>query len=173
MQEEYENKLLDLARVSRVTAGGRRFSFRAVVVYGNKKGRVGVGVAKGKDVARGIEKAINDAKKHMIQIPIVDGTIPHMVESKYASVRLFLKPLRKGRGVIAGGPVRMVCIFGGIENISGQLLSRTKNKLNIARATIKALEQLKVERKSSNVSRSIKEHVSSKPNKEDGSGTKD
>lgn len=143
MSEEYEHKVLDIARVARVVAGGRRFSFRAVVVYGNKNGKVGVGVAKGKDVARGIEKAVNDAKKHIIIVPIIDGTIPYMVEAKYASARLFLKPLRSGKGIIAGGPVRVVCSMAGIDNVSGKLLSRTKNKLNIARATIKALQQLK------------------------------
>ncbi len=142
-QEEYEHKLLDLARVARVVAGGRRFSFRAVVVYGNRNGRVAVGVAKGKDVARGIDKAVNDAKKHLVTVPIVEGTIPHMVEAKYASASLFLKPQRAGRGIIAGGPVRMICDLAGIKSISGKILSRTKNKLNIARATMKALQQLK------------------------------
>lgn len=143
MPEEYENKVIDIARVARVVKGGRRFSFRAVVVYGNHNGRVGVGVAKGKDVAKGIEKAIQNAKRHLITVPMIKGTIPHMVETKYASVKLFLRPLRSGRGIIAGGPVRVVCDFTGLDSVSGKLLSRTKNKLNIARATIKALEQLK------------------------------
>ncbi len=145
--EEYENKVIDIARVARVVKGGRRFSFRAVVVYGNRNGKVGVGVAKGKDVAKGIEKAIHDAKRHLITVPMIEGTIPHMVEAKYASVKLFLRPLGSGKGIIAGGPVRVVCDFAGLDSVSGKLLSRTKNKLNIARATIKALQQLKSAKK--------------------------
>ena len=141
-QEEYEHKLLDLARVARVVKGGRRFSFRATVVCGNRKGNVGVGVAKGKDVAQAIEKALHSAKRNLISVFIVEGTIPHATEVKYASSKLFIKPVRFGKGIVAGGAVRAVCDLAGIERISAKLLSRSKNKLNIARATIKALQQL-------------------------------
>ena len=140
---EYEQKLLDVARVVRVMAGGRRFRFRAVVVVGNRKGKVGVGVAKGQDVSLAVEKAAADAKKHFIKIPLIEGTIPHIIEAKFSSAKVLLKPGIKGRGIVAGGAVRMVCDLAGIENISGKILGKTKNKLNNARATIKALQGLK------------------------------
>ena len=140
---EYEQKLLDVARVVRVMAGGRRFRFRAVVVVGNRKGKVGVGVAKGQDVSLAVEKAAADAKKHFIKVPLVEGTIPHITEAKFSSAKVLLKPGIKGRGIVAGGAVRMVCDLAGIENISGKILGKTKNKLNNARATIKALQELK------------------------------
>ena len=140
---EYEQKLLDVARVVRVMAGGRRFRFRAVVVVGNRKGKVGVGVAKGQDVSLAVEKAAADAKKHFIKIPLIEGTIPHIIEAKFSSAKVLLKPGIKGRGIVAGGAVRMVCDLAGIENISGKILGKTKNKLNNARATIKALQELK------------------------------
>ena len=144
-RDEFESKLLDLARVVRVTAGGRRFRFRAVVVVGNQQGKVGVGVAKGLDVAQAIEKATKLAKKNLITIPIVRDTIPHEVYAKYSSARVLLKPQRKGRGLVAGGTVRVICTLAGIKNISSKTLGRTRNKLNNARATIKALKDLKSE----------------------------
>jgi small subunit ribosomal protein S5 len=140
---EYEQKLLDVARVVRVVAGGRRFSFRAVVVVGNRKGEVGVGVGKGQDVSIAVEKAAIDAKKHLIKIPLIEGTIPHQVEAKFGSAKVLLKPGLKGRGIVAGGAVRIICDLAGIENISGKILGKTKNKLNNARATIEALQKLK------------------------------
>ncbi len=140
---EYDQKLLDVARVVRVVAGGRRFRFRVTVVIGNKKGKVGVGVAKGQDVSLAVEKAVGDAKKHLINVKIVDGTIPHETQAKFSTAKVLLKPGVKGRGIVAGGAVRVVCDLAGIENLSGKILGKTKNKLNNARATIKALEQLK------------------------------
>ena len=142
-REEFESKLLDLARVTRVASGGRRFRFRAVVVAGNKAGKVGVGVAKGLDVAQAIDKATRLAKKNSIQVPIVDDTIPHEVNAKFSSARVLLKPRRKGQGLFSGGTVRVICTLAGIKNISSKILSRTGNKLNNARATIKALQALK------------------------------
>jgi small subunit ribosomal protein S5 len=142
-KKEYEQKLLDVARVVRVVAGGRRFRFRAVVAIGNRKGKVGLGVAKGQDVSIAVEKAAADAKKHLIEIPLVKGTIPHEVEAKFGSAKVLLKPGLEGKGIVAGGAVRVVCDLAGIENISGKILGRTKNKLNNARATIKALKNLK------------------------------
>lgn len=144
-KDEFESKLLDLARVTRVTSGGKQLRFRAVVVVGNKTGKVGVGVAKGSDVAQGIEKATRLAKKNIIEIPFSEETIPHEVTVKYEAARVLLKPQRKGRGLVAGGVVRVICNLAGIKNISSKLLSRSRNKLNIARATIKALKALKVE----------------------------
>ncbi len=142
-KDEFDSKLLDLARVTRMTAGGRRFRFRAVMVIGNKTGKVGVGVAKGSDVAQAVEKATRLAKKSLIEVPIVKGTISHQVEAKFGAARVLLKPQMKGRGVIAGGTVRVVCNLVGIKNITSKILGRTNNKLNNARATIKALKSLK------------------------------
>lgn len=143
-KDEFESKLLDLARVVRVTAGGRRFRFRAIIVIGDKKGRVGVGVDKGLDVANAIEKATRLAKKNLITVPIIEDTIPHEVYVKFGAAKVLLKPQRKGRGLVAGGTVRVICTLAGIKNISSKILGRTRNKLNNARATIEALKQLKV-----------------------------
>jgi small subunit ribosomal protein S5 len=142
-KEEFESKLLGLARVSRMTAGGRRFRFRAVMIVGDQKGRVGIGIAKGKDVAQAIEKATRLARKYLIEIPIEKNTIPYEVEAKFGASRVLLKPQREGRGLVAGGAVRVICQLAGIQNISAKLLGRSRNKLNSARATILALSKLK------------------------------
>ncbi|MFH0906729.1 MAG: 30S ribosomal protein S5 [bacterium] len=141
---EYEQKLLDVARVVRVVAGGRRFRFRAVVVIGNKKGKVGVGVSKGQDVSLAVEKAVANAKKHLIKVSMIEGTIPHIVEAKFKSAKVLLKPGVKGKGIVAGGAVRAICYLAGIEDISGKILSKTKNKLNNAQVTISALKKLRI-----------------------------
>jgi len=143
LAEKYESVLLDLARVTRVTEGGKQLRFRAVVVVGNKKGAIGLGVAKAQDVSLAVEKATRLAKKHIIEVPIFEETIPHEVNAKYATARVLLRPQQKGKGLVAGGPVRIVCSLAGIKNISSKLLSRSRNKLNIARATIEALRRLK------------------------------
>lgn len=141
---EFEQKLLDVRRTARMVAGGRRFSFRAVVIVGNKKGKVGVGVAKGADVSIAVDKAVKQAKKNLINVVITeDGSILYKIEAKYSAARVMLKPAAKGRGVIAGGTVRAICNLAGIENITAKIIGRTNNKLNSARATIKALEKLK------------------------------
>ncbi len=141
---EYEQKLIDLRRVARVVAGGRRFSFRASLVIGNRKGDVGFASAKGVDTALAIEKAFKQARKRMIRVPLTkDGTIPHEVSAKHAGSRLLLKPARNGRGIMAGGPVRVICDLAGIQNITGKIVSRSANKLNNAFAAMKALEKLK------------------------------
>ena len=142
-REEFESKLLDLARTSHTRAGGRKIGFRAVMVIGNKEGEVGVGVAKGRDVAQAIEKATRFAKKNLIEVPIISDTIPHEVSAKFGAAKVILKPQRKGRGLVAGGTVRVICTLAGIKNISSKILGRTGNKLNNARATIKALQGLK------------------------------
>jgi small subunit ribosomal protein S5 len=143
-EKGFETKLLDLSRVTRVTAGGKQLRFRAVIAIGNKAGKIGVGVDKGRDVAQAIEKATRVAKKNLIEIPLVTETIPHEVEAKWGPARVLLRPQTKGRGLIAGGVVRVICNLAGIKNISSKLLSRSRNKINIARATIKALKKLKV-----------------------------
>lgn len=146
-KDEFQTKLLDLARVTRVTGGGKRMSFRAVVVAGDKKGRVGIGIDKGKDVSQSIEKATRRAKKDLLTVVIVDGTIPHEVEAKSGPAVILLKPQKKGRGLVAGGAVRTICDLAGIKNISSKILSGSKNKLNNARATIEALRKLKARTK--------------------------
>lgn len=144
-RKETDARLLDLARVTRVAAGVRRFRFRAFVIWGDKKGKVGVGVAKGSDVAQAIEKATRQAKKRSIVVPIVKGTIPHEVQAKFGASRVLLRPQTGGRGLVAGGPVRIICEFAGIQNISGKFISKTHNKLNNALAAIEALKKLKME----------------------------
>lgn len=143
-KDEYDSKLLDLARVTRVTAGGKQLRFRAVVVVGDKRGKVGVGVSKGQDVAIAVEKATRLAKKNVIRISSSEETIPHEVSAKFGPAEVLLKPQRKGRGLVAGGVVRVICSLAGIKDISSKLLSRSRNKLNIARATIQALKKLKI-----------------------------
>lgn len=139
---EFEQKLLDLARVTRVVKGGRRFSFRATLVIGNRKGKVGVGVAKGSDVSVAISKAYNDAKKCLIDVKTSNGTITHDVWKKMGSAKVLLKPAKRGRGIIAGGAVRAVIGLAGIRDVVSKSFG-TSNKLNVARATIEALKSLK------------------------------
>ncbi len=140
---EFEQKLLDLARVTRVVKGGRRFSFRATMVIGDRKGRVGVGVGKGSDVSNAIGKAVNDAKKDMINVDISTGTIAYDINVKMGSAKIMLKPAREGRGIVAGGAVRAVVDLAGIKDIVSKSLG-TANKLNVARAAIKALREFEV-----------------------------
>ncbi|MDP3901131.1 MAG: 30S ribosomal protein S5 [bacterium] len=141
-EKEFDSKLLDLARVTRVTGGGRKFRFRATIVIGDKKGRVGVGVAKGLDVAQAVAKASKQAEKALITVPMVDGTIPHEVSAKFGASKVLLRPQEKGRGLVAGGAVRVICEKAGIHDISAKFTSRTSNQLNNAMATIHALSKL-------------------------------
>ena len=144
-KDEFESKLLSLDRVVRVTAGGKQLRFRAVVVVGDQKNRVGVGVAKGLDVAQAVEKATKKAKKNLITVPMLNGTIPYEVKAKFSSARVLLRPQNPGRGLVAGGTVRVICNLAGIQNISSKILGGTRNKLNNARATILALKKLEIE----------------------------
>lgn len=141
---EFEQKMLDLRRVTRVVKGGRRFRFRATLIIGNRKGKVGVGVSKGSDVSDAIQKAYNDAKKNMITVTLDPETmtIPHEVKAKLGSAKVLLKPGFKGQGVIAGGAVRAVVDLLGVKDIVSKSLGAS-NPLNVARATVKALEGLK------------------------------
>lgn len=138
---EYDQRTLDIARVARVTKGGKRFSFRTTIVAGNGKGRVGLGIAKGRDVQQSIQKAYNQAKKHLVTIITKEGTIPHQVEGKYSSATVILKPSKSG--IKAGGAVRVVAQMAGITSLTGKLTGRTNNKINIARATLLALSKLR------------------------------
>ncbi|MCI0619978.1 30S ribosomal protein S5 [Candidatus Wolfebacteria bacterium] len=140
---EFEHKVIDVRRVTRVVAGGRRFSFSVTLVAGNRKGSVGVGIGKAGDTALAIEKAMRDAKRHMIQIPRTDtDSIPHEVGAKYASVQLKIFPAPGKGGLTAGSAVRIVLELAGIKAVGAKILSRTKNKVNIARAAILALKKL-------------------------------
>lgn len=140
---EFEQVTIDARRVARVMAGGRRFSFSLVVVIGDKKGRVGVGLGKGIDTALAIDKAVRDAKKHLLTIPrTASGSIPHQVRAKYASSTVEIIP-SKGRGIVAGSAMRTVLDLGGVTDIVAKIHTRSKNKLTIARATVAALRALK------------------------------
>jgi len=141
---EYDQKTLDIARVARVTKGGKRFSFRATVVAGNAKGRVGVGIGKGRDVQQSIQKAYFQAKKNLIDVVIKNGTIPYQVEGKFSSATVILKPSKSG--IKAGGAVRVVAQLAGITGLTGKLTGRTNNKLNIAQAAVAALKKLRAQK---------------------------
>ncbi len=140
---EFDQQILDLARVTRVTKGGKQMSFRACVLIGDRKGRVGYGVEKGKDVQIAVEKAVNQAKKNLITVPIVNETIPHRVEAKFKSACVLLKPAPRGSGIIAGGPIRAVLELSGIPNASSKMLSRTTNKITNVKAVFDALSKFK------------------------------
>ena len=155
-KKEYEQKVIDIARVTRVVKGGKRFSFRTVVVIGNKRGKVGVGVSKGKDMKISTEKSYADAKKNMIELSFTGNTIPYEVHGKLGSAKILLKPARKGNGIVAGGAVRTVVSFAGISDISGKMLG-SKSKLNNARATIKLLEQFEVKKLKENIKKEVKD----------------
>lgn len=140
-EKQFEELVINIDRVARVVKGGRRFRFKALVVVGDRKTKVGVGVSKGQDVQTAIAKATDVAKKHMITIPVVNSTIPHDIEVKVGGARVLLKPAAKGTGIIAGGVVRSVIGVTGITNLLSKSLGST-NKVNIAYATIEALQQL-------------------------------
>ena len=143
VRQEFDSKIISVRRVTRVVAGGRRFSFSVAIVIGDKKGRVGVGVGKSGDTPLAVDKATRDAKKNMIKVALTPSkSISHPVEAKYGSVRVMMMPA-PGKGVIAGSAVRVVLELAGASEIASKILSRSKNKLNIARATVKALTQLK------------------------------
>ncbi len=144
---EYKETLVDLRRVSRVVKGGKRFSFRVTLIIGDEKGKVGVGIAKGLDVAQAVEKARNEAKKDMLVVSLKGTTIPHEVEAKYSAARVLLKPAQKGSGLKAGSAVRAVLLLAGVKDASAKCLGKTKNKLTNALATMKALRNITEEPK--------------------------
>lgn len=152
VKPEFDSKIIDIRRVTRVTTGGRRMNFSVAVVAGDRKGRVGVGLGKSIDTASAVDKATRAAKKNLIKVPLSPQmTIPHAVEAKYASARIMIFPAR-GRGVVAGSSARAVIELAGIKDVCAKFLSGSKNRLNNARAAIVALQKLsKVNRATLNV----------------------
>jgi small subunit ribosomal protein S5 len=145
-RRDFEQKVVEIKRVTRVVAGGKRMRFRALVVIGDKKGKVGVGVRKGTDVTEAVQKAVNSAKKAMISVNIVNDTIPHEMKFKYKSSVVFLKPARPGTGVIAGGAIRQVLDLVGVKNVLSKMLG-SSNKINNVMATYTALSKMKARTK--------------------------
>ncbi len=138
-----KEKVLDLRRVTRVVAGGKRFRFRATVVVGDEKGKVGVGIAKGLDVAQAVTKARSNAQKNILTLQLKGRTIPHEVEAKFSAAKIRIKPAGLGHGLMAGGAARTVLFLAGIKDVTAKTLGRTPNKLTNALATIEALKKLK------------------------------
>jgi len=139
---EFDQKIIDIRRVTRVVAGGRRFSFSVVLIVGDKKGSVGVGIGKAGDTSLAIEKALKNGKKHMFKIPTTKTmSIPFEVEAKYASSRVIIMPT-PGRGVVAGSSVRSIIELAGLKDVGAKLRSGSKNRLNNARVAIEALKKL-------------------------------
>lgn len=144
---EYEEEVLQIDRVTRVVKGGRRMRFRATVVIGNKKGKVGLGIGKSNEVVAAIQKAIRQAKKDLLVVPMHDGTIPHEIKIKFKSARILLMPAGAGTGIIAGGAVRRIMELSGVRNLLSKMLG-TSNAITNAKATMMALAKLKPRRPS-------------------------
>ncbi|MEK7544924.1 MAG: 30S ribosomal protein S5 [Patescibacteria group bacterium] len=140
--KEFEEEVLQIDRVTRVVAGGRRMRFRATVVIGNRKKRVGIGTGKANEVVIAIEKAISKAKKNLITVPVENDTIPHEIKVKFKASKIILMPAKTGTGIIAGGVLRKIVELAGVKNILSKCLG-TNNKLANAQATIMALGKLK------------------------------
>lgn len=139
---EFDSRTIEIARVTRVMAGGKRMRFRALVVIGDRKGKVGYGVAKGSDVSMAVQKATNAAKKDMQKVKLKKNTIPHEMKSKSKSALLMMRPAVEGTGVIAGGAMRSVFELAGVQDIVSKSYG-SGNKLNIVRATVEALRAMK------------------------------
>ena len=139
--DDFEDNVLEIRRVTRVVAGGKRFVFRTVVVLGDRMGCVGVGLGSGKDVASAVEKGKADARKHVVCISLKDKrTLPYDIEVKYGAAHLRMKPAREGHGLIAGGAMRVVLDLAGVKDVTAKMLGTTTNKLNNARATLNGLK---------------------------------
>lgn len=140
--QEYEEEVLQIDRVTRVVKGGRRLRFRATVVVGNKTGKVGIGIGKSLEVVGAIQKAIHQAKKNLVIVPLRNGTIPHEVKIKYKAARILIMPAAPGTGIIAGGAVRKIAELAGVKNLLSKMFG-CSNKITNAKATMLALQQLK------------------------------
>ncbi len=139
---EYEEEVLQIDRVTRVVKGGRRMRFRATVVIGNKNGKVGIGIGKSREVVGSIKKAISQAKKDIVNVPLVNGTLPHDIKVKFKSARILMMPASPGTGIIAGGAIRKIAELAGIKNMLSKMLG-CSNRVTNAQATIIALKQLR------------------------------
>lgn len=137
---EFDQHVVDLARVTRVTEGGKHMSFRACVVIGDRNGRIGFGIDKGPDVQIAVEKAVNQAKKSIIRVPLINETIPHRVEAKYKAAKVMMKPAPRGSGIIAGSAIRVILEMAGVPNASSKMLGKTSNKIANVKAVFKAFE---------------------------------
>ncbi len=144
---EFDQQIVELARVTRVTKGGKQLSFRALVLIGDRRGRVGYGVDKGKDVQMAVQKAVNQARKNLMTVPLRHETIPHTVRAKYKAAIVLLKPAPRGSGIIAGGAIRGVLEMAGIPNASAKMLGKSNNKMNNIKAVFDALQSFKVKNK--------------------------
>ena len=141
-ESEFAQKILNMARVTRVMAGGKRFNFSVLLAIGDKKGRVGLGLGKAIDTQLAISKAFRNAKKNLMTLPLTkNNSIPFDVLAKYGSAKVYLRS-NKGRGIVAGSVVRDILTLGGVRDVTSKILSGTKNKLNLSRATITALAKL-------------------------------
>lgn len=140
-EKDFFEKLIKLNRVAKVVKGGRRFSFSALMVVGDKKGRVGFGFGKANDVSEAIRKAVEKGKRNMVELPIKDGTLPHQITGKFKSASILMKPAAPGTGIIAGGPVRAIFEAGGFSDVLSKSLG-TQNAINVVKATFNGFENL-------------------------------
>ncbi len=141
-EREFSETVVQINRVSKKTKGGNQMRFSALLVVGDRKGKVGVGLAKAKDVRSAIQKAVSAAKRKMIQVPVKGTTIPHEINIKFGAAKILLKPAPAGSGIIAGGPIRVVMEAAGIHDVSAKILG-TKNKISNVYATMKAIEKFR------------------------------
>ncbi len=140
-EKQYDERVVNIDRVARVVKGGRRFRFRALVVVGDKKGKIGIGIAKGADVTTAVTKAVDVAKKNFVNIALKNGTIPHEAEAKVSGAKIMIKPAAPGTGLIAGGVVRTVLEVAGVSNVLSKSLG-SSNKINTCYATLEALQSI-------------------------------